>query len=386
MAPTDVTYERTQSNRATTSARIGPLAVRLSNRVLHAYRQHTRAALVGVAVLCVAGVGLSCISQRNIVAPWKTPAVEMVWPQPPERSRIQFAGSIHSAEDLGRRSGLGRALSGLFFGNEDTELVRPTATARNKAGLLVIADPGVPTVHLFDLERGEYRRPKFKDQTLLQSPVGVAATDDGIVYVTDSAAGQVFAFDAHGALVARLGDGLFSRPTGIALNAAQDAIYVVDTSANHVVVLNRKGEKIGVFGERGLLPGQFNSPTYIASTPKGYLNISDSLNFRIQTVQADGTPVSTFGEIGDGAGAFTRPKGVASDPLGNLFVVDGAFDNVQIFDSEGALLLAFGEAGIGPGEFCLPVGICIDSDNLIWVADSYNRRVLVFRQMEAAGA
>jgi DNA-binding beta-propeller fold protein YncE len=270
-------------------------------------------------------------------------------------------------------------LKNIVFGEDTVALLRPISVAKNEAGMLVVADPGVPAVYLFDLEGRDYRQLDGEAASLLRSPVGVAIDDAGLVYVADSVRGRVFVFDERSELVAELGEDLLIRPTGLALDPAQEHLYVVDTLACAVFVLDRARRKVRSFGQRGDAPGEFNSPTFVTVAPDGTVSVSDSLNFRIQSFRPDGKLIAAFGLPGDGAGHFARPKGIAADTKGRLYVVDAAFDNVQIFDPDGTLLLPFGNPGTGPGEFSLPGGLFLDSTNTIWVTDSFNRRIQVFR-------
>lgn len=339
--------------------------------------------LFAFAITAAMLAGFSCQNRQQWAnLAWDKPAERLVWPQAPDTARVEWVGAICSAADIERAHGFGQGVAELLFGKQDSSMVKPVAVSKNRAGLLAVADPGVPTVHFFDLENKKYYRPKRKYAELLPSPVGVAVADDGLTYVADSITSEILVFDSRGGLARRFGAGILKRPTGVALNAAQDKIFIVDTLSNSMFSFDREGNQLRETGERGEGPGQFNFPTFIGAAPQDALCVSDSLNFRVQVVKEDGTPLRSIGQLGDGAGSFSRPKGVATDTSGHLYVVDAAFENIQVFDSEGALLLAIGGSGSGPGEFCLPAGLCIDSSNTIWVADSYNRRIAVFRLLE----
>jgi len=313
---------------------------------------------------------------------WEREGTDRVWPLPPERARIGYLGQIRSEEDLGKKKGWLARLADSVFGKETKALVKPLAVARNRAGLLVVTDPGIPMVHFFDLRQREYHWLDEELASLLGSPVGVALDDQGIAYVTDSVRRTVFVFDEQRRLVAEFGADLLRRPTGIALDPTQERIHVVDTLACRVLTFDRSGQYLGRFGSCGNGPGKLHGPTFIAVTPDGTIAVSDSLNFRVQTFSPDGTLLRSFGAAGDSTGDFARPKGVASDARGRLYVVDGGFDNVQIFDAEGRFLLPFGASGTGPGQFNLPVGMFLDSTNILWVADSFNQRIQAFRLLE----
>jgi DNA-binding beta-propeller fold protein YncE len=288
-------------------------------------------------------------------------------------------GAIRSGRDLGRKIGWFEQLKSAVFGPEPMEMVKPTAVAKNEAGLLAVTDTSVPTVHLFDLEQREYWRLDDDLASLLRSPVGVAVDRAGNVYVADSVQGRVFVFAEGKRLAAEIGMDVLERPTGLALGPTGERLYVVDTLRCRVVVFGLDGRQVGEFGNRGAGPGEFNSPTYLVVSRQGGISVSDSLNFRVQTLDSAGTPISAFGGPGDAAGEFSRPKGIGADTAGRLYVADAGFENVQIFDPDGTLLLAFGGPGVGAGEFYLPGGLFVDSSNTIWVADSFNKRVQVFR-------
>jgi sugar lactone lactonase YvrE len=337
-----------------------------------------RAVVSAGAVTCLVGI-VACVAASPTPRSWDEPTVKIVWPPLPEQPRIEYLGAIRSAEDLGRKLGWRERLKWIVLGREPTSMVKPQAVARNDAGLLVVADPSVPTVHFFQLERREYRRLDPQAASHLRSPVGVAVDDLGRVYVADSIQRKVFVFHENRELVRVLGGESLSRPTGLALSPEQDLLYVVDTIACRVVIFDGLGREVGSFGKRGDGPGEFNAPTHIAVGADGRVSISDSLNFRVQVFEPDGTLVATLGELGDVPGSFARPKGVAGGPGGLFYVVDAAFQNVQIFGSDGRLLLAFGGPGTGAGEFSLPAGMFLDQDGVIWVADSFNKRVQAFR-------
>jgi DNA-binding beta-propeller fold protein YncE len=114
---------------------------------------------------------------------------------------------------------------------------------------------------------------------------------------------------------------------------------------------------------------EFIFPTNLTVDSDGNIYVSDTLNYRIQKVDAEGNPLMEIGSAGDGLGQFARPKGVAVDREGRLYAVDAAFSNVQIFNPEGQLLLVLGGAGGEPGKMYLPAKVKIDYDNVALFAD-----------------
>jgi DNA-binding beta-propeller fold protein YncE len=336
------------------------------------YRNNSYLALMVVAGLCACG--------KTPPPAWNHPSVELVWPAPPDQARIKYQGLLRSADDLGRSKGVVDRL----FGEKPTRMLRPTAVARSSQGTVVVADPGIPTLHFFHLGGRKYDRLGDSARSQLKVPVGLAIDKGNRVYVADSARGAILVYSAKRKLERTLGEAVLGRPTGVALSPQEDEIYVVDAKANRVVVLDLQGKLLRTWGKEGTKPGEFHTPTHIAVAPDGKLSVVDSLNYRIQVFQPDGSLVNTMGQHGDSPGSFTRPKGLAIDRFGRHYVVDAAFENVQIFAKDGSLLLAFGISGTGPGEFTLPNGIFLDSDNLLWVADAYNKRLQAFQVLGGA--
>ena len=148
---------------------------------------------------------------------------------------------------------------------------------------------------------------------------------------------------------------------------------------------NRSSEPRDLVANRGIEPGEFRYPSFIAVGPNGTLYVTDVLNSRVQAFDRDGRFVRQFGELGNGPGTFARPKGVAVDSEGHVYVVDAAFSNVQIFDQQGRLLLAFGQMGRGEGDLDLPLGLFIDRSDRIYVADRTNNRLQIFQYLRVAG-
>ncbi|MGA9262597.1 MAG: 6-bladed beta-propeller, partial [Desulfobacterales bacterium] len=222
------------------------------------------------------------------------------------------------------------------------------------------------------------------DKTMLDSPVGIAIDENGMIYVSDSKRAAVYVFEDHGKkFVSSIGDGLFKRPTGIVVNPKTSELLVVDTLQSRVFRfdLSTRLPK-GSFGTDGATEGQFHYPTNIVVTLTGDIIVSDALNFRVQVFSPEGSFLFTFGRMGDAPGTFSRPKGVAADSDANIYVVDALFDNIQVFDKRGHPLMAFGEHGRGYGDLWLPTGIYIDDNDLIYVSDSSNRRVQIFRYLK----
>jgi DNA-binding beta-propeller fold protein YncE len=264
-------------------------------------------------------------------------------------------------------------------------LVRPYSLAVDSRGRVIVTDPDVAGVHIFDFSGQKYkfitRFDKDKDPMIAPQCVAVDAEDN--IYVTDSATGKIFVFNRDGKYTHAVGslkggEGYFKRPTGIAVDSAAQRIYVTDTLRDQIFMLDMQGNVLGKFGKRGGGDGEFNYPTELRLAGENLL-VVDAMNFRVQVLDRSGAFQYELGQIGDSTGTMFRPKGVAVDSEGDLYVVDGLWGVVQVFDRKGHLLYFFGEQGTDPGQFRLPAGLFIDRNDRIYVADSLNHRVQVFR-------
>ena len=308
-----------------------------------------------------------------------------IWPDPPDAPRIAFLQSFSQPEDVGIRPGFWGRMVSVVAGARNDAMVRPMDVVATAGGeMIYVADPDARCVHRFDLDRSRYDCLRLSRDESLGSPVGLALTASGRLYVADSLLRGIYTIDAGDKYLERLdtGDEL-QQPTGVAWDEQKSILFVTDTAAQSIKAFTPEGEYVRGFGKRGTEHGQVNFPTYLWFSGDNELLVTDSLNFRIQRFGTDGEFLHAFGRNGDQIGDFARPKGVAVDALGHIYVVDALFHGVQIFDRQGTLLLAFGEQGQGPGQFWLPNGIHVTRDNMIFVADSHNRRVQVLRYIGA---
>ncbi len=303
----------------------------------------------------------------------------LTWPEEVEvPARIAFVDAFSRPEEFGIEKGFFQRVGEFLFGASEARLVRPMAVVAVK-GVVYVADPGAKGVHRFDRVGGRYDLIGAEDDAPLPSPVGLAVGSDGEVYVADSVLASVLVIRPGATAAVPMPLPKMGQPTGMAFDRDTSRLYVVDTTAHRVNVLNRDGMLESSFGRRGADDGEFNYPTQIWRDAQSRFFVTDSLNFRIQVFDRQNRYLKQFGQAGDGAGDFMRQKGVATDSYGHVYIVDALQGVLQIFDESGQLLLVLGGLGSGRGQFWLPAGIFIDENDLIYVADSYNRRIQIFR-------
>jgi len=301
----------------------------------------------------------------------------LFWPPPPAPMRISFVKSVYASADIGIKSGFFKKFKGIIFGETKDILNKPMAVAVDKQKTIYICDAGGPALHVFIQREKRYKKITTINKEELLSPVGVAVSDNGLVFIADSKLQKVFCLDENGRFKFTIGqDKRLLRPAGLAIS--KERLYVVDTLTHSVSIFDLMGNFILEFGGRGKEDGKFNYPTSITVDKEGKIYIVDTLNFRIQVFDENNKFLYSIGQLGDSSGSFLRPKGVAVDSFGHIYITDGVFDNIQIFNQKREFLLSLGESGHMDGEFWIPCGITIDEENYIYAADSYNQRIQIF--------
>ncbi|MCG6887702.1 MAG: 6-bladed beta-propeller [Proteobacteria bacterium] len=309
-------------------------------------------------------------------------AIVMVWPPAPATARISFVRSIGSPQDMGIRKSLIRRLADTFTGGSDIHFVRPSGVA-HRDGVLYVADPGARSVWILDPVINRTTGVHRTGETELVSPVAVAVRADGAVFVADSVLAKVLLLDRKGNYLGVAAETGLQRPVGLVYDDHNGRLYVADSTGQSIHVFDAHGSELFSWGSHGNAKGEFNYPTHLAFGHDGELLVTDSLNFRIQSFDRDGNFLWQFGHHGDSSGSFASPKGLAVDSGQHVYVVDALFDSVQLFGSDGTLLLSFGGQGSGPGQFWLPGGLFIDAQDHIFVSDTYNHRIQEFRFLDA---
>jgi DNA-binding beta-propeller fold protein YncE len=308
------------------------------------------------AFLFVAGCGESA---KPTTASPKTAAA--FWPQPPDEPRIQFLTTYNAASDVKEKKSTS-GLSDLLYGKDkeqDLGISKPYGVAMHD-GKLYVCDLRGYGILVLDLKKKESRLMGAQGQGQVKRPVDIAVAPDGTKYVADLRRAEIVVFDAAERYVRAFGSADFN-PVGLAVSG--DELFVVDSKAKQVKVLNRQtGQVLRAFGKEGPDDGQFIQPLSITVDKQGNVVVTDVLRCRVQKFTKDGTFVSGFGRMGDRPGDFFRPKHVRVGSDGTTFVVDAAFNNVQAFDEEGKVMGYFGSLGTHPGAMDLPAGLFISED------------------------
>lgn len=251
--------------------------------------------------------------------------------------------------------------------------------------------------------------------TALNSPYGVAADPNGVLYIADTFNDRVRRVGTDGFITTIAGgngrgysgDGgparasMLNWPAGVALDSGGN-LYIADMFNHRVrrvapdgIIQTIAGNGTANFtGDGGSSQlATLNTPSGIASDAAGNIYIADSMNLRVRRVDPSGT-ITTFagdgnyGFGGDGgqarAAILNRPSSVLVDPSGNVFISDTENNRVRKIAPNGVITtFAGGAAGglagdDGPATKALlrrPVGLALDSAGDLYIADSGNARV-----------
>jgi DNA-binding beta-propeller fold protein YncE len=144
--------------------------------------------------------------------------------------------------------------------------------------------------------------------------------------------------------------------------------------------------------------GRFRQVTDMAFDKAGNTFISDGyINSRVAKVDKDGNWIKSWGDRGSGPGQFNTPHAIATDAQGNVYVADRGNHRIQVFDNDGNFLRQIvidvsvppdakpaigntpGEAQIRAGTFApgSPWTICITPgpNQVLYSADAWPGRI-----------
>lgn len=348
---------------------------------LSSFVQRLRALL---PALSLAALATAC------APPQQATHLRFLWPPDAREAKVEYVGYLQSDLDVahGRENWL---VESIFGRQQATPIfVQPQSIATADGNRVYVTDAGLRKVHVIDLAR---KQSSFLlgfdgNDFAFAHPAGIAVAGED-VYVVDSLRHKIYLFTG-GKVRHEFGEANLERPTGIAVDAARDRIYVVDTGASRLVVFDTRRNFVTTIGQRGSSPGTFNFPLDVDVDADGNLYVLDTLNARVQALSPQGEFLHAFGERGTAAGSFQIPKALAVSPFGHVYVTDSLANRFVIFDLQGRFLMNLGgkylidDKGVSPGGFNMPQGIAVDRTGGIWVVDSLNRTVHRFQYLDEA--
>ena len=184
------------------------------------------AALLGITVAAALSLLSACSS-----APPKE-LTRLVWPEPPEKARIEFVRSIVSDEDLGKDTTATQTLLKFLEGEKPAKnrIVTPMGIALSEDGdRMYVSDNTQAAIFVYDFAKKTTFKIGGEDKPL-SSPMQLALDAKENIYVVEQERKGIEVFDREGKQLRFITDPSIARPTGIAIDNARGKIYVSDTS------------------------------------------------------------------------------------------------------------------------------------------------------------
>lgn len=247
-------------------------------------------------------------------------------------------------------------------------------------------------------------------QATFNYPVGLVRDARGNVYVSEgSRVRRISGEDGRVSSVARN----LSGPWGIALDAAEENLYVAESSGNRItrialaagtaaVYAGPVGGTGGFAGDGGVASAaRFEFPADVAVDRNGNVYVADLFNQRIRRIEANTLRVSTVAGNGTseatadgpaGGSGLPLPTSVAVAPDGMLYAASGQRivritpgSNSQVQAIAGAVTGGLaGDGGLGPNaRFNVPTSVRLAGATLL-VTDSANHRIRTLTPVRAA--
>ncbi|MCL5991338.1 MAG: 6-bladed beta-propeller, partial [Bacteroidetes bacterium] len=252
----------------------------------------------------------------------------VIFPSPPDTTRIQYLTSIRSSIDItGGRSWFVRMIMGE---EKDYPIQKPygISVVKNK---IYICDTKLPGLEIIDLGKKTFDNFTPGGRGVLKLPINCFVDENYILYVADVDRKDIVVFDKNNEFLTSFGNGVIEKPTDVF--AYKDKIYVADIKGGKIHVFSKDDYSlIKSFPDADTSEAEYlHQPTNIY-IKDDYLYVTDFGEFNIKVYDIDGKYIKSISSYGNGIGQLVRPKGIALDKDNNLYVVDAAFENVQIFN------------------------------------------------------
>ena len=301
--------------------------------------------------------------------------------QPPEHAVKVAKG--HSVLE-----GVRDSIVSLAYGPEKV-LLEPQSVTTDSRQRIIVTDAAAHGLHVLALSAKDSFQIVGGPGRRLQSPSGVAVDGDDNIFVSDAERGAVLVYDSEGRFVRTLGsvedEGLFQRPTAIAIDRKAGHLYILDPPRHVLFILDMEGKvlaRIGTidgasgFSTRGgsTEPGRFNAPEAVLIHNDEVLVLDGA---RVHILDLQGKFLKEF-KISDSTEIHRGlAPGLFMDSENHIYVSDSGSGTVRMYNHDGQFLRAFGRPGLRMGEFNAPAGMWADSTGRVYIVDA--RRIQVFQ-------
>jgi len=254
------------------------------------------------------------------------------------------------------------------------ELKVPVRTSIDKAGTIFVTDASQKCIVQYDA-LWNYTGKIY----IGEDPTSIAISDDNTMFVGDNINGKIYKRLPTGTISTIYTDTI--SPSAMVVSP-ENELYVVDSRAKRVLVLDFSGKVVRTFGS-----GIFLFPTGIAFDRKnnrvivsehGGFGDGFNLHTEIRIFGTSGNLISTFGGWGNTPGKFYRVQGLTIGRCGNIYVTDPYQGNISIFDENGTYITKFGVWGDTLGKLNVPMDVVFDSQDRANIISLNNSAIEVF--------
>jgi sugar lactone lactonase YvrE len=262
---------------------------------------------------------------------------------------------------------------------------RPGAmVADTTRGILLIADTGNHRLVAFD--RGWRSRGSIVlDERHASEPSALALDAHGRIFVADRGLKQIEVMDPRGTHIKYFmpplpADATPASPQDIAIGASGRIYLLVSGSHPGLCILDSAGRPLANIGFLPAGQGLWSAPQALAvNADETRIAIVDATASQSVTIlDADGREVHGFGQHGEVEAGFSLPNDVTWGVGNTLWITDTLRHSVSVFNERGTLLGRVGGFGREPGQFAYPVGCVFLANDRIAVLERANARCQVF--------
>ncbi|XP_065904042.1 E3 ubiquitin-protein ligase TRIM71-like [Dysidea avara] len=213
-------------------------------------------------------------------------------------------------------------------------------------------------------------------------PTGLAVSKKGYVYAQDHLLQTIQKFKMNGELLCRLGSpgkdiGQFRYPNGLLLSQSE-LLFICD-SGNHRIQVFQDDQFSYCFGKNGNLPGYFDCPFDVAlNAAEDQLFITELYNNRVQVFTLDGQFLRIFGNFTNVPYKLAHPTGICYTPDGHVMISSRSTHRILIFEEDGNYVSTIEGTYQGKKRFLSPTGVLLRSNGQILVAGDTSNSLVVF--------
>ncbi|MGA8222017.1 MAG: NHL repeat-containing protein [Candidatus Acidiferrales bacterium] len=209
---------------------------------------------------------------------------------------------------------------------QEDPMKHPQSVAVDSGGAIYVTDPVRKSVFIClpSGERDRYHELRLKTHSGKENVLSVGVADDGLIYVFDSNAGKIMAFNARSRLVEtwqpRPDSTGPNGPPGTIAVASDTSVYVSDIAGSRILKFTRDGRYVSEFGSSASRDGWKLSDRFAISANNIFAMDTDGRMLHVWTM--DGAPKLDMDLAPELGQAPRSAPPIAISPRGELLILD----------------------------------------------------------------